>query len=215
LTIPAVAYLVVVPMWSRLWRLNSAYAYAIVDILFCILWFAASVAVAVWNASELNEPSTPKRDDSDKTPPTKSYACGGIARCKVSKASVGLGLVLCFLFAATSYISICALIEYRKTGVKPHIASTIQQTYSQRKAVHSEKDVWSSNTDDIRASIDALNHDHDEERAKGLLRQNGDDGELLPHPGRRTSYHSEMSVPPLYDPSYAAPSALSPGIVRH
>ncbi|SMY26677.1 unnamed protein product [Zymoseptoria tritici ST99CH_1A5] len=208
-TLPAVAFQVVVPLWSRAWRFCNVYAFATIDLLFCILWFAAAIAVAVWNASEVTttekpkKEATPKRDDTKEANPTKVLACGSETICKVSKATVGFAVILFFLFAAASYLSICALIEYRKTGVKPNSTSNIQQSYSQRKNQLEKDAVWSSNTDDIRTSSDGPVNDDDGEHGKGLLRKSGDDGDYLPYPGRRTSYHSQMSVPPLYDPGVA------------
>ena len=34
LSIPAIIYQIMVPMWSRAWRLQNTYAYAAVDVLF-------------------------------------------------------------------------------------------------------------------------------------------------------------------------------------
>ena len=47
ITLPALIYLAMVPMWTRALRFANAYAYAILDVLFAIFWFAAFCALAV------------------------------------------------------------------------------------------------------------------------------------------------------------------------
>lgn len=41
LTIPALLYLVMVPMWTRTVRFANAYAYALIDILYTVLYAPA------------------------------------------------------------------------------------------------------------------------------------------------------------------------------
>ena len=83
---------------------------ATIDILFTILWVAASIAVAVWNAngiakgkdssdSDNSSDKNTRRDDSNKSDGTcASFGYGSESKCEVSKASVGFGIVIMLLF---------------------------------------------------------------------------------------------------------------------
>lgn len=217
-------------MWSRAWRFNNVWAIATIDILFTILWFAASIAVAVWNAngiakgkdssdSDNSSDKNTRRDDSNKSDGTcASFGYGSESKCEVSKASVGFGIVIMLLFAVTSYISVRAIIEYRRTGVVPN-ANMNNHGHSDKLDVEDpSKDAWSANTDE-------LNHNtHDDDRLaygqtmgddqEGLLNRHSSDAHQPAdgmHPGRRLSYQSPSQVngPSSYDDNMA-PSALSP-----
>jgi hypothetical protein len=218
LTLPALAYLTIGPLWSRLWRVNNVYAYTAIDLLFSLLWFAAAVAVAVWNANGISkgeEAANTKRDLFKRAVATKTgcaaFAYGSESKCSVSKATVGFGVVIFLLFVATSYISIRAMIEYRKTGIKPNLPQSGDRLRKEELGGEDPKDVWSTNIDDLNAQMadDRLPFGQSEEDREGLLshQHSADD---LAHPGRRTpSYHSHVSTAPPYNDDYA-PSALSP-----
>jgi hypothetical protein len=68
LTIPAMIYQTMTPIFPRSRKFGNPYAFATVDGVYTVLWFSAFVAVAVWNSSG---------------------KCG--KGCKLSKADVGLG----------------------------------------------------------------------------------------------------------------------------
>ncbi|QSS65834.1 hypothetical protein I7I51_06685 [Histoplasma capsulatum] len=63
LTVPALIYLAAVPLWPRTQRFGNAYAFAVIDVLFGILWFASWVAVASYVAAGK---VADKDDDNDK-----------------------------------------------------------------------------------------------------------------------------------------------------
>ena len=55
LTIPALIYQVMVPMWTRAWRFANIYAYLGLDLLFTLLWFAAAIALGVWESQGIKQ----------------------------------------------------------------------------------------------------------------------------------------------------------------
>ncbi|KAG5301111.1 hypothetical protein I7I48_01011 [Histoplasma ohiense] len=117
LTVPALIYLAAVPLWPRTQRFGNAYAFAVIDVLFGILWFASWVAVASYVAAGK---VAGKDDDNDKDMKGKS-GCGAFkfgtpAKCNISTGTVILGVIICLLFIVTSYMSIRNLSAYRRSG---------------------------------------------------------------------------------------------------
>lgn len=110
-------------------------------------------------------------------------------------------------------------MEYRRTGVKPN--ATFSKNHGQAETLAGDdpqKDVWSTNTDELNhSSDDRLPYGQDDQA--GLLHQRSEDdldaqqpADGMAHPGRRPSWEAQnptMHSPPTYDTSYA-PSALSP-----
>lgn len=138
-------------MWSRAWRFANAYAYAVLDILFSILWLAAFSAVAAWNNQGVEKGSkdSDNKDNNDK-PSNKSGTCssfayGSASKCEVSKASVGFGVMICLLFVVTSAISVHAVVRYRKTGVMPDGSNNKHGPVEQLAPEDANKDPWSTN----------------------------------------------------------------------
>jgi hypothetical protein len=234
LSIPALIYQVMVPMWSRAWRFANVYAYAAIDVAYTILWLAAFAAVANWNASGTANKSSDNTDSKD----TDSGSCahGNASKCAVSKASVGFGVLICLLFAATSFLSIRSVFEYRRTGVMPNSGNRIHGKAPQGSLEDPNKDVWNANPEELgpdrqsnenpfndeRHAYGQISQQDVSEQGAGLLRNNqtgyrntshdesGSDDD--PHPGRQLSYGSDnLSIaPPAYDGGHAT-SALSPG----
>lgn len=148
LTAPALVYQLMVPMWSRAWRFASVYAYAGLDILFTILWFAAFIAVAVWQGGGLDKGAKDKGPEEDDGA-CSHFAYGSEAKCNTSKASVGFGVVIFLLFALTSAISVYGVMRYRKTGVMPNGSQRKAGQAEHVRAEDPNKDAWSTNTDDL------------------------------------------------------------------
>jgi len=168
LSIPALIYQVMVPMWTRAWRFANVYAYAAIDILYAILWFAASIAVAVWNGQHVPSPTSngkrgltmktsallardgdgDDREDGHNAAP--ALACGDATRCGISKASVGFGIIISLLFVATAVLAVRAVAEYKRTGKVPRRTTTVQQNrHDQDPNKDPNKDPWSTNTDEL------------------------------------------------------------------
>jgi hypothetical protein len=80
-------------MWSRAQRFASAYAFLAVDALYTILWFAAFISVAMWNADGIKE-GAKKANISDGDRNCTTFIYGDEAKCKVSKAAVGVGVMV-------------------------------------------------------------------------------------------------------------------------
>ncbi|KAF2720548.1 hypothetical protein K431DRAFT_347042 [Polychaeton citri CBS 116435] len=128
LTLPALVYQVMVPMWSRAWRFANAYAYAALDLAYAILWLAAFAALANWTSDGISkgEKGQKNADDkgkdknnSDKHSGCAAFGFGSETRCKIASADVAMGVIICLLFVATSVISIQGILKYRKTGSMP------------------------------------------------------------------------------------------------
>ncbi|CAK4030942.1 hypothetical protein BST61_czeina44g000420 [Lecanosticta acicola] len=232
LTFPAIIYLVMVPMWSRAWRFNNVWAIATIDILFAILWFAASIAVAVWNAdgiakgktdssSDGTDKSTKREDTTTKKDGTcASFGYGSETKCKVSKATVGFGIIVFLLFAVTSYLAVRAIIQYRKTGVVPSVGMKNHGSTDALGTDDPSKDPWSANIDEQlhTTSDDRLTYGQQTagDDSEALLHRNSESdsrhhADGMAHPGRRLSHQgsAQFASPPTYDGNFA-PSALSP-----
>ncbi|EME43344.1 hypothetical protein DOTSEDRAFT_174149 [Dothistroma septosporum NZE10] len=221
ITIPAILYQVTVPMWTRAWRLNNVWAIAIIDILFTLLWFAAAIAVAVWNANglaagkETTGKTTTKRD-THKDGTCASFGYGSKSKCEVSKANIGFGIIISLLFGVCSYIAIRAVMEYRRTGVVHGPSSHYKKNGAGVSTEDDAEDkVWSANVNDLNGADDRLAYrQHDPEDRTGLLNGHLEDSyqpsDGMAHPGRRPSWESQtVRIPPSYDSGFAL-SALSP-----
>jgi translocation protein SEC72 len=97
LSIPGLIYLVAVPMWPRARRFGNVYAFATVDCLYAILWFSAWICVASYVAQGKAEGKSDS--DSDKNTDDKKSGCdawkyGNASKCKISTATVILGVVI-------------------------------------------------------------------------------------------------------------------------
>lgn len=231
-----------VPMWTRAWRFASVYAYATIDMLFVVLWFAAFVAVAQWNSAGLKKGEDSKDPAGNGT--CAKFGFGSQAKCESSKAAVGFGVVVCALFVASSVLSLKAVMQYKRTGVLPNGEQKSGQPTGGKLEKMAEfdeanKDAWSTNTDDVEGGAYASpfgdhNADTTYEHAdrQGLLNPHDDpfdedtsgrrgsqteDG--LHHPGRAMSYGSDhhLSVTMPEEPynEAHAPSALSPSGYGH
>jgi len=98
LSIPAILYPTLTPVFPRSRKWANAYAFAILDILFAIIWLAAFAALAAWNSSG---------------------GCGSTHSCSLSKADVGLGFFIFLFFTFTSAISIYGVMYFRRNGTIP------------------------------------------------------------------------------------------------
>ncbi|USP78591.1 uncharacterized protein yc1106_05865 [Curvularia clavata] len=224
LSIPAIIYLTMVPMWSRAKRFASAYAFLAVDVLYTILWFAAFVAVATWNSHGIIEGAKKaKVPDDDRNCTTFLY--GDEAKCSVSKAAVGIGAMVFLFFAITTAISGYYMHKFLREGVMPYQSSSENPHYaSGDSAYNNPKDAaWSTEieTANGRDSTDSLDQrtehggNQQEDEYALLHSTETDEGR---HPGRPLSWGEGRTVPPYADysshsrvNSAAGIDALSPG----
>ncbi|OJD19155.1 hypothetical protein AJ78_00855 [Emergomyces pasteurianus Ep9510] len=125
ITVPALIYLAAVPMWPRTRRFGNAYAFAAIDVLFSILWFASWIAVTsyVVAGKSANDDDDDKDDDKKNKSGCDAFKFGTPAKCNLSTGTAVLGVLIFLLFAGTSYMSIQNLIEYRRSGTMPYEGS--------------------------------------------------------------------------------------------
>ncbi|EEH46552.2 uncharacterized protein PADG_02650 [Paracoccidioides brasiliensis Pb18] len=197
LTAPALVYLAAVPMWPRTRRFGNAYAFAAIDVLFAVLWFASWVAVASYVGAGKKEGEKDKKNKDRNG--CDAFAFGSPAKCRLSTGTAVLGVGVCLLFIATSYLSIRNLIEYRRSGTMPYEGS--DPTF----AAHS-KAAFSSNP--------AQDFDDEDDRdaefrsgrspTAGAFRRDPNDAYALLHNNDADdlgALHGTAVPPPLYDPT--------------
>lgn len=183
----------------------------VIDTLFTILWFAASIAVATWNNAGIREGE--KKDGEKKLKGCAAFAYGPESKCKLSKATVVMGVVILyvlilldtipkdeaeadvwsrFLFIATSIISIRGLLYFRKHGSLPGSAPRApdpiedQTKYAFSSNPHDEFD------EDLEERATRPQRREDDEYA--LLHTTTEDGT---HPGRPLSWGREHAPSPV------------------
>jgi len=227
-----------VPLWTRARRLANVYIYAVIDLTFTLLWFAAFVAVAAWNDQGIRKGDKDDTSGTTRTGTCADFGYGSASKCETSKASVGFGVIIFLLFGLTSAISIRGVMEYRRTGIMPNGRSKIHgRAESLNTAEDPNKDPWSTNTDELEAhrpssdpfsdpavgSLQAYGQLPPEDRSEqshGLLQhdQDGAEAMLTPynttathdgvHPGRQVSFGSSDAS----ELSVAPPPAYDPGV---
>jgi len=233
-SIPALIYQVMVPMWTRAWRFANIYAYLGLDLLFALLWFAATIAVGVWEGQGVKQGKKDHEDDEDLDDKSdcEIWAWGSVSKCKVTKAAVGFGVVLLLLWCLTSAISIWMMNKYKKTGVVPGSKNNNgggRGAFQPQVDDAATKDAWSTRIDEPDSELYGHGHgrdsvDDDADRRKyGQVNDydehenNNNSNGLYPttsfdaHPGRRSPMNSDShsAAPSGYEDG-VAPSALSP-----
>jgi translocation protein SEC72 len=125
-SVPALIYLAAVPMWPRARRFGNVYAFATVDAIYAIFWFAAWVCLASYvaqgksigksSSSDKDKDSnsknsnkfrratgTPSSDKSSDTTTSSSgsgcanWAYGNEAKCNISTATTIIGVVILYV----------------------------------------------------------------------------------------------------------------------
>ncbi|KAI1626696.1 hypothetical protein EDD37DRAFT_620341 [Exophiala viscosa] len=118
LTIPILIYLVMVPMWSRARRFANVYAFASIDCLAVILWLSAWASVASYiSAGKGKGTGTGSGCD--------NFKYGSKGRCELGETIIIFGVFEMLLFMATAFISIRAVMTFKRTGMMPaeHVAA--------------------------------------------------------------------------------------------
>lgn len=62
--------------------------------LFAILWFAAFIAVATWNAAGISEGAAKKNASGGGGGDCSTFEYGPEQKCRLSQATVGMGIVV-------------------------------------------------------------------------------------------------------------------------
>lgn len=219
-------------MWTRAWRFANVYAYLGIDLLFSLLWFAATVALGVWQAQGVKQGRADHADDEDVDDKgdCEIWAFGSSSKCKVTKAGVGFGVVILLLWCLASAISVWMVNKYRKTGVVPGSKNAGRGAFHQQQEFDDQasKDAWSTRIDEPEDLDDAADdrrkygqlqeydeheheHEHGSNGGEGFLRSDSRQDALDAHPGRRSPMDSDArsTAPSGYEDGMA-PSALSP-----
>ncbi|KAF2841598.1 hypothetical protein M501DRAFT_928620 [Patellaria atrata CBS 101060] len=145
LSIPALIYQTMVPIYTRAAKFVNAYAFAAVDILYTIFWFSAFVAVATWNSAGIRQGARDaKIDEGDGNCTTFAY--GEESKCNLSKTTVGFGVVIFIFFLLTTSISSYSLLKFRKEGFIPGISSATTPHPTPAGIEAQTKDAWSADT---------------------------------------------------------------------
>ena len=218
-------------MWTRAWRFASVYAYLGLDLLFSLLWFAATIAVGVWQSQGIKQGAKDHADDkdADKESQCETWAWGSVSKCKVTKAAVGFGVVIFLFWCLTSAISVWMMNKYRKTGVVPGSKNGGRGAFQPQIDDPASKDAWSTRIDEPDdADVYGQGHgdnsfderrkygqvpDYDEHEHvdNGMLRSDSRNSQFDAHPGRRSPMNGDAhSIAPSGYEDGVAPSALSP-----
>ncbi|KAF2824059.1 hypothetical protein CC86DRAFT_447621 [Ophiobolus disseminans] len=218
LSLPAIIYLSMVPMWSRAARFANAYAFLAIDVLYTILWFAAFIAVAMWNSSGIKEGAKDKKIPDDERNCT-TFKWGSESKCNVSKASVGVGVVIFLLFALTTAVSGYYLHKFLREGVLPYESKTPNPHHITGDSSAAKDNAWSTEIETAHRDSD-----DDDRRTEHGGNQQEDEYALLHstetdegrHPGRPLSWGEERGAygQPKPYADYREPAgvnALSPG----
>lgn len=211
-------------MWTRAWRLANVYAYLGLDLLFALLWFAATIALGVWQSQGIKKGEKDHIDDENAEDKNEceTFAWGSVSKCKVTKAAVGFGVVIFLLWCLTSAISVWMVIKYRKTGVIPGSKHGGRGAFQPQVDDPASKDAWSTridepdndddDRDDSRRAYGQVPEYDEYEHGNGMLRTGSQNsGGFEAHPGRRSPMNSDAhSITPSGYEDGVAPSALSP-----
>ncbi|KAJ5104783.1 hypothetical protein NUU61_002130 [Penicillium alfredii] len=214
-SIPGLIYLVAVPMWPRARRFGNVYAFASVDLVYAVLWFAAWVALASYVAQGKAKGSSSNDSDKNKSKDKNNKRAGGsgtcddwgygsASKCNLSTATTIIGVVIFLLFAITAYMSFRNVMHFRRTGTLPDAVS--DPTFAaQSKAAFSSNPAhdFEEEEDDFRSGrgggMSAPSRgDRDEDYA--LLHQSEVDD--LSNSHGRTAMHGA------YDPTAPAPGGV-------
>lgn len=73
------------------------------DALFTILWFAASIAVTTWVNAGIREGE--RKDEEKKLKGCAAFAYGPESKCKLSRATVAMGVIIMYILPPLILIS--------------------------------------------------------------------------------------------------------------
>ncbi|KAF9891027.1 hypothetical protein FE257_005284 [Aspergillus nanangensis] len=199
-SIPGLVYLVAVPMWPRARRFGNVYAFATVDCLYTLLWFTAWVCVASYVAEGPSDNNSDNDQDKNKDDKDKKNqgGCGSETKCKLSTATVIIGVVIFLLFALTAFMSVRNVMHFRRTGTLPDAVS--DPTFAaQSKAAFSSNPAHEFDEEDDfrsgRAGMGSSARDRDEDYALLHQSEHPSDVDDLGNPNGRTAMQGS------YDPT--------------
>ena len=189
ISVPALLYQTVIPLWQRTKRLASPYVGAALDLLFCIFWLAALAAVQAWTTSGITDGGKSYCD---------TFSYGDKDKCVISYGTVLIGVLVFLLWVLASAIAFYLLLFFRRNGYLPNSRPSI----SNPSIIEPKFSVstGSSNPSKVEGKP-SLNlqpqpqHDVEHGVTHGFTHT---DTPLGTHPGRKVSYGNS---PPLTAPS--------------
>ena len=201
-----------VPMWSRARRFSNLYAFVALDVLSTILWLSAWAAVASYVASGKGKGKSTTKDGCD------NFFYGSPPKCKLSEATIILGVIVMLLFVATSFISFQAVMHFRRTGEMPSTNATNDSAAQTQDAFSSNLRQDELDDDDLdprqggRPGPGPARHSEDDEYALLHHADNDDVSQVHPtEPSGPIGYGPRNNVVHDYDTSYGgAPGRYSP-----
>lgn len=215
LTVPGLIYLTMTPMWNRALKFANAYAFVAADALYTIFWFSAFIAIAFYNSSGIKQGAKDRKLD-ERDGNCTTFKWGSESKCKLSRASFGIAVVIWIFFLITLGISCYYFIKFRKEGIMPYQSATPNPHHITGDPTLKDNNAWST---EIEAQRDS--NSFDDTRTERGGNQEEDEYALLNstetdegrHPGRPISWgHDRLSkdgVPPYAGYADNA-SALSP-----
>ncbi|KAF2404798.1 hypothetical protein EJ06DRAFT_579355 [Trichodelitschia bisporula] len=159
LSIPALIYLVAVPMWTRTAKFAKAIAFVAVDAVFCILWLSAFASVLAWNRAGIDKGTTDAKLPLDQGNCT-TFGYGPEAKCKLGYSAASVGVLIFVTFLLTTALSSLMLRTSLRDpqALDPWLAPS-PYTATPLDSSSAPKDpIWDSSTRDIDGA-----HDSDDE----------------------------------------------------
>ncbi len=166
LSIPILLYLALVPLWSRSARFSNIYASATLDLLSVILWLTAWAAVASYVSAGKGHGTNANASGCD------NFSLGSAAKCKLSEATIILGVITMLLFIATSYFSVQSVMHYRHTGQLPALKLAAGSDFAAQT-----QDAFSSNIHTADDFDDEGGEGHDPRQGLGIHNRHDEDDE--------------------------------------
>lgn len=202
-----------------------------------VLWFAAFIAVAMWNSNGISGGAV-DAGASEKDGNCTTFRFGSESKCKLSRATVGFGVVVLYadinplasseamltllpcsiFFAVTTAISSYYMVKFRKDGVLPYESDKINPHHASGDNAAAKDNAWSTEIETHESDDEDRHTEHggnQQEDEYALLHSTEtDEGR---HPGRplswgagnRDSYGRNPSAPYAGLDDHA--NALSPG----
>ncbi|THW53281.1 hypothetical protein D6C99_00109 [Aureobasidium pullulans] len=200
--------LVIVPCWTRLWRLANPYIFIAIDSVFTIFWISAFASTCAWTAKGMQQGAADKKLSASSAS-CSTFAFGSTSICNLAKAATGLGVTLCILFLAAAVISGIDAFKFWRSGIVRTQPEIYGQTPS-RASSPDGKDEWSISTDDLHGAKYASDtyQGWAQDHQPAFVESDTMEGR---HPGRHVSCASAKTIPYERD---LTPSAMSPTVTE-
>lgn len=97
LCIPALIYLTATPIFEKTKRFAHPYAFATIDLLYTIFWFAAFISVATWTNDGIKAGEAKlKEEKKEGKKGCAAFGYGSESKCTISRASIWFGVLILY-----------------------------------------------------------------------------------------------------------------------